>query len=185
MAAASLVFIIGQIWLDLRLPEYMSEITVLVQTEGSTMSQILTAGAKMLGCALGSMAMAIITCYFTSVIAASISRRLQSELYHQVLSFSIEEMNHFSTASLITRSTNDVTQVQMIFAMGMQLMIKAPITAVMAILKIQDKGNWQWTSLTAGAVVLLAGGDWGADGIRTAQIPQDADTDRQPQPDHP
>ena len=155
MAAASLVFIIGQIWLDLRLPEYMSEITVLVQTEGSTMSQILTAGAKMLGCALGSMAMAIITCYFTSVIAASISRRLQSELYHQVLSFSSEEMNHFSTASLITRSTNDVTQVQMIFAMGMQLMIKAPITAVMAILKIQDKGNWQWTSLTAGAVVLL------------------------------
>ena len=155
MAAASLVFIIGQIWLDLRLPEYMSEITVLVQTEGSTMSQILTAGAKMLGCALGSMAMAIITCYFTSVIAASISRRLQSELYHQVLSFSSEEMNHFSTASLITRSTNDVTQVQMIFAMGMQLMIKAPITAVMAILKIQDKGNWQWTSLTAGAVILL------------------------------
>ena len=155
MAAVSLVFIINQVWLDLRLPEYMSEITVLVQTDGSTMSEILTAGAKMLGCALGSMAMAIITCYFASVIAASVSRRLQSELYHKVLSFSSEEMNHFSTASLITRSTNDVTQVQMIFAMGMQLMIKAPIMAVMAIIKIQNKGNWQWTTLTAGAVLLL------------------------------
>ena len=155
MAAVSLVFIISQVWLDLRLPEYMSEITVLVQTDGSTMSEILTAGTKMLGCALGSMAMAIITCYFASVIAASVSRRLQSELYHKVLSFSSEEMNHFSTASLITRSTNDVTQVQMIFAMGMQLMIKAPIMAVMAIIKIQNKGNWQWTTLTAGAVLLL------------------------------
>ena len=155
MAAVSLVFIISQVWLDLRLPEYMSEITVLVQTDGSTMSEILTAGAKMLGCALGSMAMAIITCYFASVIAASVSRRLQSELYHKVLSFSSEEMNHFSTTSLITRSTNDVTQVQMIFAMGMQLMIKAPIMAVMAIIKIQNKGNWQWTTLTAGAVLLL------------------------------
>ena len=155
MAAVSLVFIISQVWLDLRLPEYMSQITVLVQTDGSTMSEILTAGAKMLGCALGSMAMAIITCYFASVIAASVSRRLQSELYHKVLSFSSEEMNHFSTASLITRSTNDVTQVQMIFAMGMQLMIKAPIMAVMAIIKIQNKGNWQWTTLTAGAVLLL------------------------------
>ena len=155
MAAVSLVFIISQVWLDLRLPEYMSEITVLVQTDGSTMSEILTAGGKMLGCALGSMAMAIITCYFASVIAASVSRRLQSELYHKVLSFSSEEMNHFSTASLITRSTNDVTQVQMIFAMGMQLMIKAPIMAVMAIIKIQNKGNWQWTTLTAGAVILL------------------------------
>lgn len=155
MAAVSLVFIISQVWLDLRLPEYMSEITVLVQTDGSTMSEILTAGGKMLGCALGSMAMAIITCYFASVIAASVSRRLQSELYHKVLSFSSEEMNHFSTASLITRSTNDVTQVQMIFAMGMQLMIKAPIMAVMAIIKIQNKGNWQWTTLTAGAVIFL------------------------------
>ena len=155
MAEVSLVFIISQVWLDLRLPEYMSEITVLVQTDGSTMSEILTAGGKMLGCALGSMAMAIITCYFASVIAASVSRRLQSELYHKVLSFSSEEMNHFSTASLITRSTNDVTQVQMIFAMGMQLMIKAPIMAVMAIIKIQNKGNWQWTTLTAGAVLLL------------------------------
>lgn len=155
MAAVSLVFIISQVWLDLRLPEYMSEITVLVQTDGSTMSEILTAGGKMLGCALGSMAMAIITCYFASVIAASVSKRLQSELYHKVLSFSSEEMNHFSTASLITRSTNDVTQVQMIFAMGMQLMIKAPIMAVMAIIKIQNKGNWQWTTLTAGAVILL------------------------------
>ncbi len=155
MAAVSLVFIISQVWLDLRLPEYMSEITVLVQTDGSTMSEILTAGGKMLGCALGSMAAAIITCYFASVIAASVSKRLQSELYHKVLSFSSEEMSHFSTASLITRSTNDVTQVQMFFAMGMQLIIKAPIMAVMAIIKIQNKGNWQWTTLTAGAVLLL------------------------------
>ncbi len=155
MAAVSLVFIVGQIWLDLRLPEYMSEITLLVQSEGSAMRDILLAGGKMLLCALGSMVLAIATGFFSAVIAASISRTLQDKLYHKVLSFSSEEVGRFSTASLITRTTNDVSQIQMVFAMGLQLIIKAPITAVMAILKIQDKGNWQWTALTAGAVVIL------------------------------
>lgn len=155
MAAVSLVFIVAQIWLDLRLPEYMSEITMLVQTEGSVMSDILSAGGKMLVCALASMLLAIATGFFSAIIAASISRTLQDKLYHKVLSFSSEEVGRFSTASLITRTTNDVSQIQMVFAMGLQLIIKAPITAVMAIMKIQDKGNWQWTALTAGAVVIL------------------------------
>lgn len=155
MAAVSLVFIVAQIWLDLRLPEYMSEITILVQTEGSVMSDILSAGGKMLVCALASMLLAIATGFFSAIIAASISRTLQDKLYHKVLSFSSEEVGRFSTASLITRTTNDVSQIQMVFAMGLQLIIKAPITAVMAIMKIQDKGNWQWTALTAGAVVIL------------------------------
>lgn len=155
MAAVSLVFIVAQIWLDLRLPEYMSEITMLVQTEGSVMSDILSAGGKMLVCALASMLLAIATGFFSAIIAASISRTLQDKLYHKVLSFSSEEVGRFSTASLITRTTNDVSQIQMVFAMGLQLIIKAPITAVMAIMKIQNKGNWQWTALTAGAVVIL------------------------------
>ncbi|MCI6023374.1 MAG: ABC transporter ATP-binding protein/permease [Oscillospiraceae bacterium] len=155
MAAVSLVFIVAQIWLDLRLPEYMSEITILVQTEGSVMSDILSAGGKMLVCALASMLLAIATGFFSAIIAASISRTLQDKLYHKVLSFSSEEVGRFSTASLITRTTNDVSQIQMVFAMGLQLIIKAPITAVMAIMKIQNKGNWQWTALTAGAVVIL------------------------------
>ena len=155
MAAVSLVFIVAQIWLDLRLPEYMSEITMLVQTEGSVMSDILSAGGKMLLCALISMLLAIATGFFSAIIAASISRTLQDKLYHKVLSFSSEEVGRFSTASLITRTTNDVSQIQMVFAMGLQLIVKAPITAVMAIMKIQDKGNWQWTALTAGAVVIL------------------------------
>ncbi len=155
MAAACLILIVGQVWLDLRLPEYMTEITRLVQTEGSEMAAILTAGGKMLLCALSSMLLAIVTGFFTAVIAATLTRRLQSEMYHKVLSFSSEEMGRFSTASLITRSTNDVNQVQMIVAMGMQMLIKAPIMAVMAIGKIQNTGSWQWTALTAGAVALL------------------------------
>lgn len=155
MAAVCLVFIVGQVWLDLRLPEYMSEITKLVQTEGSAMADILLAGGKMLLCALGSMLLAIVTGFFTAIIAATLTRQLQSEMYHKVLSFSAEEMGRFSTASLITRSTNDVNQIQMIVAMGMQLLIKAPIMAIMAIGKIQDKGNWQWTALTGGAILIL------------------------------
>ncbi len=155
MAGACLVFIVGQVWLDLRLPEYMSEITKLVQTEGSKMADVLLAGGKMLLCALGSMSLAVLTGFFTAIIASTLTRNLQSEIYHKVLSFSSEEMGRFSTASLITRSTNDVNQIQMIVAMGMQLVLKAPIMAVMAIAKIQDKGSWQWTALTGGAVLVL------------------------------
>ena len=155
MAGAALLFILGQVWLDLRLPEYMSEITVLVQTEGSAMGDILHAGGLMLLCALGSMALAIATGFFTAVVSASLTRNLQSALYHKVLSFGSEEMGRFSTASLITRTTNDVTQVQMVLSMGLQMLVKAPVTAVLAILKIQEKGSPQWTLLTAAAVILL------------------------------
>ena len=155
MAGCALLFILGQVWLDLRLPEYMSEITVLVQTEGSAMGDILHAGGLMLLCALGSMVLAIATGFLTAVVSASLTRNLQSALYHKVLSFGSEEMGRFSTASLITRTTNDVTQVQMVLSMGLQMLVKAPVTAVLAILKIQEKGSPQWTLLTAAAVILL------------------------------
>lgn len=155
MAGCALLFILGQVWLDLRLPEYMSEITVLVQTEGSAMGDILHAGGLMLLCALGSMVLAIATGFLTAVVSASLTRNLQSALYHKVLSFGSEEMGRFSTASLITRTTNDVTQVQMVLSMGFQMLVKAPVTAVLAILKIQEKGSPQWTLLTASAVILL------------------------------
>lgn len=155
LIACSVLFLLAQVWLDLRLPEYMSEITVLVQTDGSTMSEILQSGGKMLLCAVGSMATAVIVGYFSAMVAARLSKRLRSELYHKVESFSMKEINGFSTASLITRSTNDITQIQMIVALGLQMLIKAPIMAVMAIQKIQDKGNWQWTILVVGAVGFL------------------------------
>ena len=155
MAGCALLFILGQVWLDLRLPEYMSEITVLVQTEGSAMGDILHAGGLMLLCALGSMVLAIATGFLTAVVSASLTRNLQSALYHKVLSFGSEEMGRFSTASLITRTTNDVTQVQMVLSMGLQMLVKAPVTAVLAVLKIQEKGSPQWTLLTAAAVILL------------------------------
>ena len=155
MAGCALLFILGQVWLDLRLPEYMSEITVLVQTEGSAMGDILHAGGLMLLCALGSMVLAIATGFLTAVVSASLTRNLQSALYHKVLSFGSEEMGRFSTASLITRTTNDITQVQMVLSMGLQMLVKAPVTAVLAILKIQEKGSPQWTLLTASAVILL------------------------------
>ena len=155
MAGCALLFILGQVWLDLRLPEYMSDITVLVQTVGSAMGDILHAGGLMLLCALGSMVLAIATGFLTAVVSASLTRNLQSALYHKVLSFGSEEMGRFSTASLITRTTNDVTQVQMVLSMGLQMLVKAPVTAVLAILKIQEKGSPQWTLLTAAAVILL------------------------------
>lgn len=155
MVLACLLLVAAQVWLDLRLPDYMSDITLLVQTEGSQMSEVLRAGGKMLLCALGSMATAVLTGYLAARIAAALSMRLRSGLYHKVQSFSMEEIHGFSTASLITRSTNDITQIQMLVAMGLQLIVKAPIMAVMAIGKIQSKGCFEWSLLTGGAVVLL------------------------------
>lgn len=147
-------FIAGQVGLDLKLPDYMKEITGLVQTEGSLMSQIFQAGGKMLLCAFGSLALSIAVGYFASRLAATLSKRVRRAVFEKVESFSMEEINGFSTASLITRSTNDVTQVQMVIAMGMQVMIKAPIMAVWAIAKISNK-SWQWTASTGIAVVCL------------------------------
>ncbi len=149
-----LIFIVTQVWLDLKLPDYMSEITRLVQTEGSAMGDIWVQGSYMLFCALGSLISAVIVGFFAARIAATLSKRLRESLYTKVESFSMQEINQFSNASLITRSTNDITQVQMVFAMGLQVMIKAPILAVRAILKILGK-NFEWSLVTAGAVCVL------------------------------
>ncbi len=150
----SLIFIVSQVWLDLKLPDYMSTITRLVQTEGSTMSEILSAGLKMLWCALGSLAASIVAAGFAARVAANFSKTLRKLQFDRVESFSMEEINGFSTASLITRSTNDITQVQTIIAMGLQMLIKAPITAVWAVTKIANKGA-DWTTATTIAVLIL------------------------------
>lgn len=150
----SLVFIVFQVWLDLKLPDYMMEITQLVQTQGSAMEDVLTAGGMMLLCALGSLVATFLVGFFVARIAAALSMRLRSMVYDKTMSFSMEEMNRFSTASLITRSTNDITQVQTFVAMGLQALIKAPVMAIWAICKIAGKG-WEWTAVTGGAVVLL------------------------------
>ena len=154
MAGVSLIFIVAQVWLDLKLPDYMSEITRLTQTPDSAMSEIWLNGGYMLLCALGSLVAAIIVGYFASRIGASFSQRLRSLLFNKVESFSMEEINRFSTSSLITRSTNDITQVQMLIVMALQLVIKAPIMAVWAITKIAGKG-FEWSLVTGGAVVIL------------------------------
>src|SRR5690554_3243783 len=149
----SLIFIVFQVWLDLKIPEYMSKITVLVQTEGSLMSDIWKTGGYMLLCAFGSVITAIIVGFFAARVAASFAQKIRYTLFSKVESFSLEEINHFSTSSLITRSTNDITQVQMFIAFGLQVMVKAPILATMAIFKIYSK-NWRWT-LTTGVSVLI------------------------------
>lgn len=154
MILGSIVFIVGQVQLDLKLPEYMSEITMLVQTAGNELSDVWIAGGKMMLCALGSLVLAIIMGFLSAQIASRFSYRLREGVYDKVMSFSEEEMNHFSTASLITRSTNDITQVQMFVVMGLALLIKAPITAVIALRKISTK-NWQWTALTGGIIVFV------------------------------
>lgn len=151
---ASIVFIVGQVYLDLKLPDYMAKITTLVQTEGSKTSEIWTAGGKMLLCALGSMILAVIVGYFAARVATSLSKELRKGVFDKTLSFSMEEINGFSIASLITRSTNDITQIQQTVAMGLQVMIKAPILAVWAILKITGK-SWEWSVATGVAVIVL------------------------------
>lgn len=154
LALLALIFIVLQVWLDLTMPEYMAEITSLVQMEGSTMGEILSAGAKMLICALGSLAASVVTAVCAAKIAAVFGGTLREKLFRKVQSFSMEEIGRFSTASLITRSTNDVTQVQMLIAMGLQMLVKAPIMAVWAVCKIADK-QWQWTLTTGAAVAVL------------------------------
>ncbi len=154
MVAVALCFIVCQVWLELTIPDYMSEITTLVQTEGSEMSEILSAGGMMLLCALGSLAASIIVALIAGWISTGFGARLRERQFDRVQSFSMEEIGHFSTASLITRSTNDVTQVQMLVVLGLQAIIKAPIMAVWAIVKISGK-SWQWTFSTGVAVVIL------------------------------
>lgn len=154
LVAACVVLIVGQVQLDLALPDYMSEITRLVQTEGSQMSDILFAGGKMLLCALGSMLLTVCTTFFTAQIASRFSARLRGEMYRKVVGFSNEEINRFSTASLITRTTNDISQLQMFFSFGMQSLIKAPIMAFIAVGKISTK-SWEWSLLTGGVIAFV------------------------------
>ena len=154
MILLAVVCIVGQVQLDLTLPEYMSEITTLVNTRVDAMSEVWAAGGKMMLCALGSLILAVAMGFLSAQIASRFSYKLREGVYNKVMSFSDEEMNHFSTASLITRSTNDITQVQMFVVMGMTLIIKAPITAVIALQKISTK-NWQWTALTGGVIAFV------------------------------
>ena len=150
----SIFLIVIQVWLDLKLPDYMSKITQLVQTEGSILSDILIAGGKMMLCAFGSLIAAVIVGYFASLIAASFSKILRREIFEKVTDFSEGEIKKFSTSSLITRTTNDVTQIEMLVAMGLQLLIKSPITAVWAVTKILDK-SWKWSAVVGGGVIIL------------------------------
>ena len=150
----SLCFIVFQVWLDLRLPDYMAEITRLIQTPDSALSSVVWAGMKMLSCAILSMAAMFVVGYFVAQVAAGLSKRLREAVYDKVISFSMEEMGKFSTASLITRSTNDISQVQMVIAIGLQASVRAPIMAVWAITKIINK-NLMWSAATGVAIAFL------------------------------
>ncbi|MGN1374365.1 MAG: ABC transporter ATP-binding protein [Bacilli bacterium] len=149
-----IALIVFQVWLDLRLPDYMSEITKLVQTEGSTILEILVQGGYMMACAFGSLLSSFVVGYIASKLSANFSYTLRGKVYNKVLSFGTEEIKNFQTSSLITRTTNDVTQLEMIIAMGLQMLIKAPIMAVWAVSKILNK-SLEWSLLTGFFVVLL------------------------------
>lgn len=147
-------FIVLQVWLDLTMPDYMEEITKLAVSGAASGGEIWKNGALMLGCALGSAISSMLVGYFAARIAATVSFRLRSQVFDRVESFSMEEINRFSTASLITRTTNDIQQVQMVISMGLQIMVKAPILAVWAVCKILTR-NWQWSVSTAVAVGIM------------------------------
>ena len=151
-----IIFVVVQVWLDLKLPDYMSSITRLVQTEGSSMNEIILQGVYMLLCAFGSLLSAICVGYMSSLLSANFSKVLRKKIFNKVEDFGTEEIKKFSTSSLITRTTNDVTQIEMLISMGLQLLIKAPIMAVWAISKILNK-SIEWSALTGvGVIVLLA-----------------------------
>ena len=148
------ILVVFQVWLELKMPDYMSNITQLVQTKGASMNDILREGSYMLLCAFGSLVSAVIVGYFASLIAASFSLRTREKVFKKVENLSAEDIKKFSTSSLITRTTNDITQIEMLIAMGMQLMIKAPVTAVWAITKILGK-SIEWSIVTTIAVLVL------------------------------
>ena len=154
----SIITIIGlillQVYLELKMPDYMSTITRLVQTEGIKMYDIILNGSYMLLCAFGSLVSAIATGYIISKLASNFSLNIREKLFDKVQNLSMNEIKKFQTSSLITRTTNDVTQVEMIIAMGLQMLIKAPTTAIWAITKILNK-SWQWSAITALAVIIL------------------------------
>lgn len=150
----SLVLIVGQVFLDLQLPEYMSEITILVQTPGENLNEILSIGGLMLGAALGSLLLAMIVAVLVSRVSTRFAANLREKIFNKVLSLSMEDIGGFSTSSLITRSTNDITQIQMFLIMGMQMLFKAPIMAIWAIVRISNT-NPAWTTATIIAGVML------------------------------
>ena len=146
--------VIVQVWLELRMPDYMSEITKLVQTEGSKMTDILINGGYMLACAFGSLLAAIVVGYLVSRVSATFSMIIRKKVFDKVTNLAINEVKKFSVSSLITRTTNDITHIQMAVAMGLQMLIKSPITAVWAVTKILNK-SWQWSAVTGTGVVIL------------------------------
>lgn len=154
LALISFVLIFGQVWLELKMPDYMSKITQLVQTEGSEMKDILINGGYMLLCAFGSLVSSIIVGYLIANISSLFSMKVRKKLFNKVEDLAMHEVKNFSTSSLITRTTNDITQIEMLIGIGLQLMIKAPITAIWAIGKILNK-SWQWSAITAVSVVIL------------------------------
>ena len=154
MVAISVILIALQVWLDLKMPDYMSNITVLVQTPNSEIKDILINGGYMLLCALGSLILSILVGYLAATISAGLAKELRKSLFHKVEDMSMDDVKSFRTSSLITRTTNDVTQIQMFISMGLQLLIKAPITAAWAVTKILNK-NWEWSLLTGIAVLVL------------------------------
>ena len=149
-----LLLVAGQVWFDLTMPDFMSDITRLIVTPGSAMKDVWIAGGKMLACAFSSAALSVIVGWFAARIASDYSYTVREAVFSKVTDFGMEEMKRFSTPSLITRTTNDITQIQMVVAFGLQMIIKAPIMAVWAILKIVGK-NWQLSLVTAGAVVAI------------------------------
>ena len=150
----SFALIIFQVYLELKMPDFMSKVTVLTQSDGSLMSEILLNGLYMMLCAFGSLISTIIVGYLTANVAASFSLITRKKLFEKVENLSLGEVKQFEVSSLITRTTNDITQIEMLIAMGLQLLIKAPITAIWAVTKILNK-NFTWSMATLGAVILL------------------------------
>ena len=150
----AIALIVLQVWLDLRMPEYMSTITKLVETEGSKMKDILYNGGLMLACSFGSLIAMIVVGYIISYVSAYFSMNLRKKVFDKVESLAINEVKKFKVSSLITRTTNDITQIQMLISMGLQMMIKAPLTAAWAITKILNK-SFEWSMLTGGALAII------------------------------
>ena len=148
------ILIFCQVWLELKIPDYMQEITVLVKTEGSLMTEILKNGGMMLLCAFGSLLLTVVTGFIVAYLSSIFSYRVRRKIFHKTESFSLEEIKKFNTSSLITRTTNDITQVEMVIGLGLQLLIKSPMTAIYAVIKILNK-NFEWSMLTLGAVLIL------------------------------
>ena len=148
------ILVLAQVWLELKMPDYMSQITILGQSEGIKMIEILINGGYMLLCALGSLISAVFVGYLIANLSSTFSMKIREKLFYKVEELSIHEIKQFSTNSLITRTTNDITQIEMFIGMGLQLLMKAPITAIWAVTKILNK-NWQWSLVTAIAVIIL------------------------------